>query len=576
MIKTSWSSTSPRILSLILTLALLFTALPLQSPAFAATPFTDVPSGHWSEPFVNKARDHGLMKGIADGLFGFNRSITRAQFATILYQMFDWELLNPAAPSFTDVPATQWYFPYVETALASNVMDKTETFSPDQPILREDMAAMLVRALGYNTLATKAAQYGHPFVDVTDKAGYITIAYDIGMIKGTSAATFAPKATATREEAATMLVQVYEKYISETNWIHGFYALKSFNQLDLTTQMNAVTAGWSRMSYNTTTGAYLNTTDQNSNEWQVPDGYELVTGFLETNQKPLNLSVYLDTSVTFTQADGTSTNTARAILLDPAQRAQAIQAILSELTRPYDVLGKNPYSGVTIDFEGLRGPEMKAAFTAFLEELKAGLDATGKSLYVMVQPAVWNSAYFDGYDYRAIGSLADRVILMAHDYQPTNLKGFEETTFHKNAALTPLEQVYYSLKMVTDPTNGVATQDQGKLALAISFTNMAWTTSEGLLSNPIPRKIETSTVYARMTSPDAAMGYSEVYRNPYLTYTTETGEEIFLWYEDARSVADKLALAKLFGIRGVSLWRLGQVPAYGDAGLEFDVMQVLK
>ena len=72
------------------------------------------------------------------------------------------------------------------------------------------------------------------------------------------------------------------------------------------------------------------------------------------------------------------------------------------------------------------------------------------------------------------------------------------------------------------------------------------------------------------------MGYSEVYRNPYLTYTTETGEEIFLWYEDARSVSDKLALAKLFGIRGVSLWRLGQVPVYGDAGLEFDVMKVLR
>lgn len=576
MRKASWTLTSPRIPSLVLTLALLFTALPLQSPAFAAVPFTDVPSGHWSEPFVNKARDHGLMKGIADGLFGFNRSITKAEFATILCQMFDWPLLSPDVPAFTDVPSTQWYFTYVETALASNVMDKTETFSPDQPILREDMAAMLVRALGYNTLAIKAAQYGHPFKDVTDKAGYIAIAYDIGMIKGTSAATFAPKSTATREEAATMLVQVYEKYTSKTNWIHGFYALKSYGQLGLTTQMNAVTAGWSRMSYNTTIGAYLNTTGQNSNEWQVPEGYELVTGFLDTNQTPLNLSVYLDTSVIFTQDDGTSTNTARAILLDPAQRAQAIQAILSELTRTYDVIGKNPYSGVTIDFEGLRGPEMKAAFTAFLNELKAGLDATGKNLFVMVQPAVWNDAYFDGYDYRAIGALADRIILMAHDYQPTNLKGFEGTTFHKNAALTPLEQVYFSLKMATDPTTGVAPRDQGKLALAISFTNMAWTTSEGLLSNPVPRKIETSTVYARMTAPDAVMGYSEVYRNPYLTYTTESGEDIFLWYEDARSVADKLALAKLFGIRGVSLWRLGQVPAYGDAELEFDVMQVLK
>lgn len=516
------------------------------------------------------------MKGVADGLFGFNRSITKAEFATILCQMFGWELLKPTAPTFTDVAASQWYYTYVETALANNVVDKTATFSPNQPILREDMAAMLVRALGYNTLAGKAAQYGHPFKDVTEKAGYITIAYDIGMIKGTSATTFAPKATATREEAATMLVQVYEKYIGEINWVHAFYALKSYSQLGLTTQMDAVSAGWSRMSYSTTTGAYLNTTGQNNNEWQLPSGYELVTGFLDTNRKPLNLSVYLDTSVTFTQADGTSTNTARAILLDPAQRKQAVQAILNELTRTYDLIGKNPYSGVTIDFEGFRGAEMKAGYNTFLEELDGGLATIGKNLTVMVQSAVWNSAYFDGYDYRTIGRLADRMILMAHDYQPTNLRGFEGTTFHRNAALTPIEQVYYSLRVVTDPVTGVAAQDRNKLALAISFTNMAWKTQNGLLSSPTPLKPETASVYVRMTSPGTVRGYSELYRNPYLTYTTETGEEIFLWYEDARSAVDKLALAKLFGIRGVSLWRLGQVPAYGDAGLEFDVMKVLR
>lgn len=570
------TSRSLSILSLILTLVLLFPALPFHPPAFAASPFNDVPGGHWSEPFVNKAYDHGLMKGIADGLFGFNRSITKAEFATILCQMFDWKLLSPETQAFIDVPASQWYFTYVETALANGVMDQTPTFSPDQPILREDMAAMLVRALGYNTLAVKAAQYGHPFKDVTDKAGYIAIAYDIGMIKGTSATTFEPKATATREEAATMLVQVYEKYISNLEWVHGFYALKSYGQLNLTDSMDAVSAGWSRMSYSTPTGAYLNTSGQNSNEWQLPEGYELVTGYLEARQKPLHLSVYLDTSVTFTLADGSKTNTARAILLDSAQRTQAVQAILNELTRPYDVIGKNPYSGVTIDFEGLRGEEMRTAYNAFLEELDMGLATIGKSLYVMVQPAVWNSAYFDGYDYKTIGGLADKVILMAHDYQPTNLQGFEGTTFHRNAALTPLEQVYYSLKVVTDPVTGVSVQDRSKLALAISFTNMAWKTSGGLLADPAPLKVETSTVYTRLIAPGTTMGYSELYRNPYLTYTTETSEEIFLWYEDARSVADKVALAKLFGIRGVSLWRLGQVPVYGDDLLYFNVMKVLK
>lgn len=564
---------------LILILVLLSTALPSNTPAYAAAPFPDIPTGHWSEGFVSKARDYGLMKGVGDGLFGFNRSITRAEFATILCQMFEWDLKNPETPSFSDVAKGQWYYAFVETALSNDVMDKTTAFSPNEPILREDMAAMLVRALGYGNLASKAAQYGHPFRDVSNQAGYIAIAYDIGMIKGTSPTTFAPKATATREEAATMLVQVYEKYISRTTWVHGFYALRSFGQLELTAEMDAVSAGWSRLSFSPPAGAFLNTSGQSGNEWQIPSGYELVTGYLDTRSKPLNLNVFMDTSATVTLADGSASNVARAILMDPAQRTQAVQAILNELTRTYEVIGKNPYSGITMDVEGLRGSEMKAAYTAFLEELAAGLKVKGKSLYVMVQPAVWNAAYFDGYDFRAIGRLADRTILMAHDYQPTHLRGYEGTAWHRNAALSPLDQVYYALKAITDLSTGVAAADQHKLALAVSFSNVAWRTSGGLLLNPAPLKVETATVYSRLKAPGTVMGYSELYRNPYLSYTTEAGEEIFLWYEDARSVEAKLRLARLFGVQGVSLWRLGQVPAYSspeDHRLYFDVMKALR
>ena len=35
-------------------------------------------------------------------------------------------------------------------------------------------------------------------------------------------------------------------------------------------------------------------------------------------------------------------------------------------------------------------------------------------------------------------------------------------------------------------------------------------------------------------------------------------------YEDDRSVQDKLNAAKLLGVTGVSIWRLGTMPAYSD------------
>ena len=56
------------------------------------------------------------------------------------------------------------------------------------------------------------------------------------------------------------------------------------------------------------------------------------------------------------------------------------------------------------------------------------------------------------------------------------------------------------------------------------------------------------------------MTYSEHYRNPYAIYTTEDGERYKVWYENEQSVLDKIELARMFGITGVSLWRLGNIP----------------
>lgn len=535
--------------------------------------YSDIPAGNWSESVVAAAGDYGLMQGIGDGIFGFGNAITKAQFITVLDRMFGWELVNPKTASFTDVPQDQWYFPYVETALKHNVIDSAQTFNPVAPITREEMAVMLVRGLGYKTLAESMSAAGNPFADVTDHAGYITIASDIGMTKGTSATTFAPTMTAKREEAAAMLVRVYEKYTAKTDWTHGFYAISSFSQKELSKNLNAVSVGWSRMSYSAEKGVYLNTTSESGNEWNVPASYQDITSYFKTNGTKTHLSVYMDTSVTVANANG-NTNICSAILLDLAKRTQAVNAIVGELTKNYDAVGYNPYSGVTIDFEGMKGSELKAGFNSFLTELSAALKPLGKTLYVTVQPATADGIYYDAYDFRTIGSLADKVILMAHDYNvktmPDNLLG---STYYKNTPVTPFASVYYAMKAITDPNTGV--QDSSKIALAISFSSVGWELQNDKVVNaksvnPIP-----STIYTRLKG-GAVMGYSETYHNPYITYTTEEGKNYFVWYEDARSVGDKVRLAKLFGINGVSLWRLGTIPNYTDDGIYYNVMDSIR
>ena len=48
-----------------------------------------------------------------------------------------------------------------------------------------------------------------------------------------------------------------------------------------------------------------------------------------------------------------------------------------------------------------------------------------------------------------------------------------------------------------------------------------------------------------------------------------------VWYEDARSVAAKSQLARMLGLGGISLWRLGNLPAYDDAGLNYQVWEAV-
>lgn len=120
---------------------------------------------------IVRASDCGLVQGLEDGTFRPEETLNRASFVTILQRMFGWETVTPTVPSFTDVPAGAWYYAAVETARAHGVLDGDTAFHPMGYITRSDMAVMLVRALGYDTLAGDLAAAGAPFSDVTENAG---------------------------------------------------------------------------------------------------------------------------------------------------------------------------------------------------------------------------------------------------------------------------------------------------------------------------------------------------------------------------------------------------------------------
>lgn len=517
-------------------------------PAFAQE-YSDVPRDHWAYSEIQKAGEIGFMSGMGDGTFGLGQNVTRAQFVSMLVRMFGWSASE--GTGFSDVAPGDWYYSDVLTASDMGVLDTTEAyFRPNDNITREEMAVMIIKALGYGELAEEIANDGVPFSDVTENKGYISLAYEFGIISGRGGSIFDPNGTALREDAAAMMVRCYDKYNSYVDFVHGFYAFSSYSQKDMAAEMDTVSFGWSRMEYSDEDGVVVNTTTQNDNEWNVPEGYTDIVEYLKDNNVETNLNVYMSAS---------ESDDAETILSSAENRTAAVNAIIEELTVDYKQLGYNPYSGVTIDFENLRGSEMRQNFTAFLTELNEELDSIGKSLYVAVQPPMRSGAYFDGYDFKAIGEVCDKIIVMAYDYYAKTITSDVMESGFTTTPVTPFDEVYYALKVITDENTGVA--DKSKVVLGLSMSNVGWTVVDGVIVNSTG-KTYTYEEIADMINNGAEVKYSDKYKNPYIVY--DDGEEKqIIWYEDETSVKDKIKLAEMFGIDGISIWRIGLIPEEG-------------
>ena len=195
--------------------ALLCAALPAPAAA-ASTGFSDVPATHWAADSIRRAVDLGLFQGQTATRFGLGAPMTRGAFVTALCRLFGWEMVTPETGSYADnQDKTAWYYSAVETAYANGAITRqTDTFRPRDPITREELAVMLVRAMGYGTIAGLAQDLPIPFRDVdTDDWFYDAVAYvyENGIMAGTDETIFEPTMELDRAMAAQLFYNLEGK-----------------------------------------------------------------------------------------------------------------------------------------------------------------------------------------------------------------------------------------------------------------------------------------------------------------------------------------------------------------------------
>ncbi len=136
-------------------------------------PFTDVAADRWSYAYIKKMYDAGAVSGTSATTFSPDANVTRAQFVTMLAGLAKADVSKYPATPFRDVPESAWYAPYVNWALANGIVSGTSatTFSPDASITRQDLAVMLYRYTQRYSIALQQ-QTVTPFTDEGSIADY--------------------------------------------------------------------------------------------------------------------------------------------------------------------------------------------------------------------------------------------------------------------------------------------------------------------------------------------------------------------------------------------------------------------
>jgi len=132
-----------RILALSLSLALTLSSLCfLPSESYGAVRFKDI-SGHWAEGYITRAYNQNVVNGYPDGRFYPDRSVTRAEFVSMINNAFKISVdYGPA--NFSDVPYDKWFYKDVATAVTAAYVDNSGgSFRPNEPITRQEAAVML-------------------------------------------------------------------------------------------------------------------------------------------------------------------------------------------------------------------------------------------------------------------------------------------------------------------------------------------------------------------------------------------------------------------------------------------------
>ncbi|MEW5897883.1 MAG: S-layer homology domain-containing protein [Bacillota bacterium] len=177
--------------------------------------FADVPAGHWAAGDIQVMAARRVLGGVSETSFAPEDNVTRAQFAAMLVRALGLSTAG-ATVDFKDVTRDRWYYRDVAAAFQAGLVSGYDayTFAPEDTITREQIAAMLVRALDRlgKTPVLREGEADTILASYQDRTTIsnwamksAALAVKADLVRGRRAGTFVPQGTATRAEGAVLL-----------------------------------------------------------------------------------------------------------------------------------------------------------------------------------------------------------------------------------------------------------------------------------------------------------------------------------------------------------------------------------
>lgn len=226
---------------------------------------------------------------------------------------------------------------------------------------------------------------------------------------------------------------------------------------------------------------------------------------------------------------------AHGVLANPGLRGR----LIDEMVRRVRERG---YGGLNIDFENLY-PSDRHLFTTFVRETVEAAHASGIPVSVAMVPKAAdrpNEPWVGFFDYAALGALVDHAILMTYEWGWIG---------GRPMAIAPLNQVRAVLEYATRHIPA------SKILMGVPLYGYDWELPD--TPENLARGLSPQQAVALATEKGVPIRWDERAASPWFRYRDARGVEHEVWFEDARSVAAKYALAREFGVGGISFWVLG-------------------